>query len=63
MPHGTVPNASNRSRCVQFIKMYPKTIISKERYNERKKALTKIIAENNINVSTIGRIVFGLNEK
>jgi ectoine hydroxylase-related dioxygenase (phytanoyl-CoA dioxygenase family) len=60
--HGSKPNDSNVPRCMQFIKMFPKKLYSKDRYKRRQKMMLKILKENNFTELTdVGKIVFGLN--
>lgn len=62
MAHGSCPNNSQRPRCCIFLKMYPKEIMSKERYDKRRTALSKILAKSDFTeISDIGKTVFGLN--
>ncbi|AYV83884.1 MAG: WD repeat protein [Hyperionvirus sp.] len=60
MAHGSRPNNSNRSRCCQFIKMFPRKTFSKSRFGNRQKAMKKILSDNDFEPSDIGKIVFGL---
>ena len=62
MAHGSRPNSSLKPRACQFIKMYPKSIVSRERYLARQKALRKVLANNDFapQVNNVGQIVFGL---
>lgn len=60
MAHGSVPNDSDRARCIQFINMYPKKIISKKRLELRKKALQKIFNDTGFTPSNVGKIVFDI---
>ena len=60
MAHGTKPNNSNRPCCIQFIKMFPKKIFSKERLKCRSSALKKIFKQNKFVPSKTGRVVFGV---
>jgi hypothetical protein len=61
LAHGTLPNDSNRARLIQFLKVFPRRIVSSRRYQARRQALTGILeAVGFHDVSEIGRTLFGL---
>jgi ectoine hydroxylase-related dioxygenase (phytanoyl-CoA dioxygenase family) len=55
--HGTVPNNSSNGRIVQFMRVYPKKILSKLVRKKRKKGL-RLILEGFNHINNTGRIVF-----
>lgn len=60
LAHGSKPNNSDKPRCIQFIKAFPKNIFSKERLKKRTNCLKKIFKENGFVPTKIGRVVFGI---
>lgn len=61
LAHGTLPNESERMRLIQFMKVFPRRIVTKERYQARGAALTAILAECGFHeITDVGRSVFGL---
>jgi hypothetical protein len=61
LAHGTLPNDSNRGRLIQFLKVFPRRIVSASRYRARRQALTAILKTICFHdVSEIGRTLFGL---
>jgi hypothetical protein len=64
LAHGTVPNDSDWARLIQFLKAFPRRIVSPERDRVRRQALEKILAETNFReVTDVGRVVFGLEPR
>jgi hypothetical protein len=61
MPHGSRPNESDRPRCAQFVKVFPRLLFTKSRLECRRKVLTRLFKEAKFRPSPIGRIVFGLD--
>jgi ectoine hydroxylase-related dioxygenase (phytanoyl-CoA dioxygenase family) len=60
LAHGSKPNNSNRPRCIQFIKAFPKLVFSKERMKKRSACLKKVFSEINFVPNDVGKIVFNL---
>jgi hypothetical protein len=64
LAHGTRPNDSDRARCIQFLKMFPRRIVSRERSRARQRALAAIFRERGFNeVTAVGETVFGLGSQ
>eukprot|EP01132_Coremiostelium_polycephalum_P008265 gene8265-10155_t len=65
MPHGSFSNHSSRPRMAQFIKIFPTSTVSQERYDARAKVLTYILQNDFTNDSSIpltklGKKLFGI---
>jgi ectoine hydroxylase-related dioxygenase (phytanoyl-CoA dioxygenase family) len=60
MAHGTKPNNSNQGRCIQFIKMFPKKILTKQRLKHRSATLKRIFKNIEFVPSKLGRTVFNV---
>jgi len=63
MAHGSLPNASPNPRCAQFIKMFPKRIVDKQRAFHRARELKGEIANAGFEreVTQLGRSLFGFD--
>jgi hypothetical protein len=61
LAHGTRPNDSDRGRLIQFLKMFPRRIVSRARYLARQRAMQAVLDETGFaEITEVGRTVFGL---